>query len=121
MGPAEGLFNRAFYAQCQRALAADGMLVQQTESPLLHLELIRSVQDSLRAEGFAATQLLHFPQPVYPSGWWSATLARKSAAEPQAVAARVAELASQTRYFNPGTLQGALAMPNFVRAALSEN
>ncbi len=118
VGPAEGLFNAAFYAQCHRALADDGILVQQSESPLLHLELIRDVHASMRRSGFVDTALVSFPQPVYPSGWWSATLAGKQALGQQADAARVERLAAQTQYFNAGTLQGALAVPNFVARAL---
>lgn len=118
VGPAEGLFNKAFYAQCQRALAADGMLVQQTESPLLHLDLIRDVQQSMRDEGFAQTQLVNFPQPVYPSGWWSATLAFKQSQRLQPDAARVESVAKNSLYFNAAILQGALALPNFVAQAL---
>src|SRR5690606_33637016 len=41
VGPAEGLFNRAFYASCYRALKDDGILVQQSESPLAQLDLIK--------------------------------------------------------------------------------
>ncbi len=119
VGPAEGLFNRAFYKDCVRSLAANGMLVQQTESPLLHMNLIYSVHDSLQAEGFAETHLLHFPQPVYPSGWWSATVALKQGPRPEPVASRVEAMAQQSRYFNAGTLAGALAIPNFVRDGLA--
>lgn len=118
VGPAEGLFNQAFYAQCQRALAVDGILVQQTESPLLHLDLIRQVHQSMRDEGFVHTQLVNFPQPVYPSGWWSATLASKQADLPQADAARVEAMAVDSEYFNATVLAGALALPNFVARGL---
>lgn len=118
VGPAEGLFNRAFYAQCHRALAADGILVQQSESPLLHLDLIQDVHASMRGEGFAETCLVNFPQPVYPSGWWSATLAGKSRLRREADPARVAALSAQTRYFNAQTMQAGLAVPNFVAEAL---
>ncbi len=119
VGPAEGLFNKAFYAQCQRALAPDGMLVQQTESPLLHLDLIREVHSSMRGEGFARTQLVSFPQPVYPSGWWSATLAFKAPDEARIESARVEQIATGSQYFNGAILQGALALPNFVAQALA--
>lgn len=118
VGPAEGLFNRAFYKDCVRALAPSGMLVQQTESPLLHMALIRSVHDSLKAEGFAETRLLHFPQPVYPSGWWSATLAFKASGTAVPIKTRVESIAQASQYFNAGTLAGALAVPNFVRNGL---
>ncbi|WP_083561043.1 polyamine aminopropyltransferase [Oceanococcus atlanticus] len=122
VGPAEGLFNRAFYAQCHRALADDGILVQQSESPLIHLELIQQVHASMKGEGFAATRLVNFPQPVYPSGWWSATLAFKQAegAQRQADSARVEAISADTLYFNAATLNGALALPNFVAKALAE-
>ncbi|MDQ2694125.1 MAG: polyamine aminopropyltransferase, partial [Pseudomonadota bacterium] len=38
VGPAEGLFGEAFFRDCQRALGADGLLAQQSESPLLDLD-----------------------------------------------------------------------------------
>src|SRR3569623_1138608 len=41
IGPAEGLFNRAFYEQCHRILRSGGLLVQQSESPLYHLQLLK--------------------------------------------------------------------------------
>ncbi|HVT36400.1 MAG TPA: polyamine aminopropyltransferase, partial [Nevskiaceae bacterium] len=74
VGPAEGLFGKRFYKDCIKALAKDGMLVQQSESPLLHAELIREMHAAMRDAGFAQTHLLHFPQPIYPSGWWSASI-----------------------------------------------
>lgn len=118
VGPAEGLFNAAFYQQCQRVLAADGVLVQQSESPLLHLDLIGKIHRALRDEGFARTELLSFPQPVYPSGWWSATLASKSVTGLRPVQTRVETVAADCEYFNAAILQGALAQPNFVARAL---
>src|SRR5690606_11377001 len=36
VGPAVGLFAVDFYRECCRALAANGVMVQQSESPLLH-------------------------------------------------------------------------------------
>ena len=40
VGPAEGLFNQAFYENCLKALRPDGLLVQQSESPLALMHLI---------------------------------------------------------------------------------
>lgn len=118
VGPAEGLFGRHFYADCIRALRSGGLLVQQSESPLLHLELITEMHRFMREAGFAQTHLLHFPQPIYPSGWWSASLARKNSGallerlDPAALAAL------ETRYYNADTHRAAFALPNFVAAAL---
>ena len=75
VGPAEGLFNTAFYQQCRRTLRDDGILVQQTESPLLHVDILQDTQQSMRDGGFVNTQTVLFPQAVYPSGWWSASMA----------------------------------------------
>ena len=77
VGPAEGLFNQAFYASCLRALTPGGILVQQSESPVAHLELIRSMREHMREAGFIGFLTLPFPQPCYPTGWWSCTMAQK--------------------------------------------
>jgi len=79
IGPAEGLFNRAFYTSCFNALKPGGILVQQSESPLYHQKLIASIHEEMGAAGFGNRHTLHFPQPCYPSGWWSATLASSGA------------------------------------------
>jgi len=118
IGPAEGLFNSAFYAQCHRALAAGGILVQQSESPLLHLELIRDMRAAMAEAGFTARTTLTFPQPVYPSGWWSATMARKGANLSGFRETAAEKRPFETRYYSVETHRGALALPPFMREAL---
>ncbi|HUS24928.1 MAG TPA: polyamine aminopropyltransferase [Candidatus Binatia bacterium] len=115
VGPAEGLFGRKFYDDCIRALAPDGLLVQQSESPLLHEKLIREMHAAMRAAGFAQTHLLHFPQPIYPSGWWSASIAckRKGALAQRLEPAAIARL--QTRYYDADTHRAAFAVPPFLK------
>ena len=118
VGPAEGLFGRRFYEDCLRALRPQGLLVQQSESPLLHLGLICEMHAAMREAGFARTHLLHFPQPIYPSGWWSASIASKDPADleprldPQVIAALGA------RYYSAEVHRGAFALPPFVAEAL---
>jgi spermidine synthase len=75
IGPAEGLFNETFYRSCQRILGESGILVQQSESPISHIKLIKAMRQAMHAAGFQHLHTLDFPQPLYPSGWWSATLA----------------------------------------------
>lgn len=77
IGPAEGLFNQAFYEQCYRVLREDGLLVQQSESPLIHQQLLKDMRGAMTKADFADLLTITFPQPVYPSGWWSATIAAK--------------------------------------------
>jgi spermidine synthase len=120
VGPAEGLFNAAFYASCFRALRAGGILVQQSESPLVLLDLIQSMHAAMRKVGFSATRTLPFPQPCYPTGWWSCTMARKGG---DLAAFREADAASKpfaTRYYNADIHRAALARPEFMRTALPD-
>lgn len=116
VGPAEGLFNEAFYQGCLAALTENGLLVQQSESPLLHLELIKAMRNAMTAAGFKALQTLYFPQCIYPSGWWSATMAGKSALQ----GFREQDAANKpfaTEYYNVDIHKGALAQPEFVKRA----
>ena len=119
VGPAEGLFNKAFYESCFRALKDDGILVQQSESPLVLLELIREMRTEMAKAGFSAFRTLPFPQPCYPTGWWSCTLARKSGGFDYRVAdARAKTFAS--RYYSADIHAAALAMPPFMAQALAD-
>jgi spermidine synthase len=113
IGPAEGLFSEAFYRDCHRVLGEAGVIVQQSESPLLHYEsIIQPMHRAMREAGFSDSLSLQFPQPCYPSGWWTATLAgkkdirhfRKNDAQ---------EKEFSTRYYNAAIHQGAMAQPEF--------
>ncbi len=112
IGPAEGLFQLPFYQNCQRVLRDNGLLIQQSESPLLHFEsIIKPMHSTLKQAGFNATQTLLFPQPVYPSGWWSATMASKATQFMQFRQPGIEQL----RYYNSGVHGAALQLPNFMR------
>lgn len=119
VGPAAGLFSEAFYRNCLRALGPGGLLVGQSESPLFHADLIRSVHRALRGAGFGDVATLHFPQCTYPSGWWSATLAAKgtrlSGFRDQAAAGKPLS----TRYYNAAVHAAALVVPEFLRQTLA--
>ena len=117
VGPAEGLFNKSFYESCFRALKDDGILVQQSESPLVLLELIREMRAEMGKAGFAEFRTLPFPQPCYPTGWWSCTLARKSGGfDFRRTDAR--DKRFPTKYYSADIHAGALAMPPFMAQAL---
>lgn len=121
VGPAEGLFGEPFYRDCLRALRPHGILVQQTESPLYHLDtIIRPVHRAMRAAGFSATRSLQFPQPVYPSGWWSATLASKGGSLEYLREADVRGKAFKTLYYSTDMHRAAFVLPVFVAEALTQ-
>ena len=118
VGPAEGLFNAKFYASCFRALREGGILVQQSESPLVLLDLIQSMHKAMREVGFSTTRTLPFPQPCYPTGWWSCTLARKDGGLDAFREHAAAAKPFATRYYNADMHRAALAQPEFMRDAL---
>jgi spermidine synthase len=118
VGPAEGLFNAAFYASCFRALGQGGILVQQSESPIAHLDLIKSMRGEMCKAGFNAVRTLPFPQPCYPTGWWSCTMARKGGELAAFRERDAADKAFPTRYYNAEIHRAALAEPEFMRAGL---
>jgi spermidine synthase len=115
VGPAAGLFSETFYKNCLKALRPNGVVVGQSESPLFHADLIRSVQKSFKAAGFRDVATLFFPQCTYPSGWWSATMACKGGAVVQFRAKDSAAKGFATRYYNNEIHAAALARPEFLR------
>lgn len=113
VGPAEGLFGPAFYQSCLRVLRPGGFVCQQSESPLYHLDsIIKPMHRAMKGSGFADTRTLHFSQPTYPSGWWTATLARKGEGMTMpSVESIQARKHFETRYYNPDGHSGYFALP----------
>jgi len=116
IGPAEGLFSKAFYQDCFNCLTENGIVVQQSESPLLHLSLIGEMRAAMGSAGFNHLQTLFFPQCLYPSGWWSATLASKSGLSTLREHA-AADKDFDTLYYNLDIHKAASAQPEFVKKA----
>lgn len=118
VGPAAGLFSAEFYQNCFKALKPNGIVVGQSESPLFHAELIKSMHVALRAATFADVASVHFPQCTYPSGWWSATLACKDGTLASFREQDAAQRQFASRYYNAGIHRAALAMPQFLAETL---
>lgn len=118
VGPGEVLFTPAFYAACYRALGPGGLMVQQSESPLVHMEILRRMYRNMADAGFADTRTLFFPQPIYPTGWWSATMAGKDRSLEGFREEDAASRPFETRYYNAGIHRAALAVPEFFRPLL---
>ncbi|GAG70569.1 unnamed protein product [marine sediment metagenome] len=126
-GPAAGLFSADFYGNCFQILSPNGILVLQSESPILHANsIIADMHRNLKSSGFSQSITLPFPQPVYPSGWWSSTMAVKlndiDPIKPDFFA-HFREQDSkhkkfQTLYYNHEIHKAALAQPEFLKSAL---
>ena len=117
VGPAEGLFGENFYRDCVACLSDDGLLVQQSESALLHLKLIAEMRDAMKNSGFSHLQTLFFPQCIYPSGWWSATVASKT--ELSFRQDDCNNKSFDTVYYNTDIHHAAMAQPEFFKKAFA--
>ncbi|AOV15940.1 spermidine synthase [Acidihalobacter aeolianus] len=119
VGPAEGLFSGPFYTSCLRALGSNGLLAQQSESPLYHTQgIIKPMHDEMRKAGFLDTLTLHFPQVSYPSGWWTATLACKDLPITFVREEACENKGFETLYYNDAIHRACAATPEFLRKAL---
>ncbi len=118
VGPALGLFSEEFYRDCFACLSENGMVVQQSESALYHVKLIGEMRNAMSNAGLSHLQTLFFPQCLYPSGWWSATIASKS----DLTKFREKDSANKpfdTTYYNVDIHRASLAQPEFFKKAFS--
>lgn len=121
VGPAEGLFAVDFYRDCLQALKPEGLLVQQSESPLLHSSsIIKKIHEDMAQAGFHQCHTLPFPQPVYPTGWWSCTMASPLGSVTNFREQDAGNKAFETQYYNLGIHKGALALPEFMKRDLGK-
>ena len=119
-GPAEGLFNRAFFEHCRRILRPGGVFATQSESPEafrdVHLQMVR-----LLREVFGHADPLYGWVPMYPSGWWSWTFAATDGPRYRQIdPGRAAAVADGCEIWSPRWQRGGFeAMPAFIERALS--
>ena len=113
VGPAKGLFNRAFYDACARRLTKGGRIALQSESPILMSDLFFEILDML-GQVFLEVKPYYAPVPLYGAGMWSFTLAG-AALDPLAVdPVRQETIAEHCRYYTADIHRAAFAQPRFV-------
>lgn len=115
VGVAEGLFSIDFYRNCFRTLSPSGILICQSESPFYHIDLIKKIQKNLTESGFISAATLSFPQPCYPSGWWSATMAGKLTNVREFNIEASKHKSFFTKYYNVAIHQAALSIPEYLK------
>ena len=70
-GPGEGLFTKEFYGSCYKALKADGIMVNQHESPFYDEDAAAMQRSHKRiVESFPISKVYQAHIPTYPSGHW---------------------------------------------------
>ncbi|WP_440903671.1 polyamine aminopropyltransferase [Catenovulum sp. SX2] len=106
--------HQDFYQACFAALTEQGILIQQSGSPLLHQHLIKNTRDNMAKAGFIQLQTLLFPKPIYPGGTWTCTMALKSADAGNYRVNDAAMLAEKLEYYNADIHQLSSKLPNFI-------
>ena len=122
IGPGEGLFTRAFYEDCCRALREYGILVNQHESPFYPNDAAAMQLAHRRiAPVFPISEVYQAHIPTYSSGHWLFGFASKKYHpvrdfEPD----KWNGLGLETKYYNTRLHTGAFALPNYVEKLLRE-
>lgn len=121
-GPGEGLFTKEFYGNCYKALRADGIMVNQHESPFYPNDATAMQRAHKRiVESFPISRVYQAHIPTYPSGHWLFGFASKKyrPLEDQDVV-RWKSLGIKTKYYNEQLHKGAFALPNYVEELLEK-
>jgi len=117
VGPAEGLFQSAFYDSCKAQLAPQGVLASQTEAPFLMRESFVRIVKTLRGT-FSRVHPYFGPVLIYPSGSWSWTFASDTIAPEGPREDRLKQIEAGCKYYNRDIHKAAFVQPNYVRREL---
>lgn len=119
-GPGEVLFTKEFYGGCYGALAENGILVNQHESPFYQEDAaaMRSSHKRILSV-FPVSRIYQAHIPTYPSGHWLFGFASRGLHPLRDLqAADWKALRIPTRYYNTNLHRGSFCLPNYVEEAL---
>lgn len=121
-GPGEGLFTKEFYGNCYKALKADGIMVNQHESPFYAGDALAMQRAHKRIiQSFPISRVYQAHIPTYPSGHWLFGFASKKYHPVLNLRAKEWKaLGLATRYYNTNLHRGAFALPNYVEELLED-
>ncbi|MBS3972894.1 MAG: polyamine aminopropyltransferase [Erysipelotrichia bacterium] len=121
-GPGEGLFTKEFYSNCYRALNANGILVNQHESPY-YPAFERNMRRAHQriSEVFDVAKVYQAHIPTYPSGHWLFGYASKGIQPINEHVKSWHDYGIETKYYNPALHVGCFALPTYVIESLKED
>lgn len=119
-GPGEGLFTREFYGNCYKALHADGIMVNQHESPFYPEDAAACQRAHKRiVESFPISRVYQVHIPTYPSGHWLFGFASKQYHPLKDLdAARWNARGLHCKYYTTTLHRGAFYIPAYVEELL---
>lgn len=117
VGQAKRLFAEPFYKDCLNALREGGIVVAQSESPLMDMQILVDLRGEMQKAGYAEIQTIQFPAPTYPSGWWTATQARKGQKFGDFREQMARHKPFPTKYYNAEVHKACSALPQLMQDA----
>ncbi|MCG8379190.1 MAG: polyamine aminopropyltransferase, partial [Proteobacteria bacterium] len=117
VGQAKRLFAQPFYKDCLNALREGGIVVAQSESPLMDMEILLGLRGEMEKSGYFEIQTIQFPVATYPSGWWTATLARKGQKFGDFREQMARHRPFETRYYNAEMHKASSVLPEIMLEA----
>lgn len=121
-GPGESLFTKEFYGNCYKAMKADGILVNQHESPFYRQEAREAKLTHRRMKQvFEVNRVYQAHIPTYPSGHWLFGFSSKGLDPLQDFKPEVWKAFDlRTRYYNTDVHVGSFMLPNYVLELIGE-
>lgn len=117
IGPAVGLFSREFYKDVFAALNEDGIMVAQTETPVLFGDLITRIYNDMSSV-FAYTNLYSTVIPTYPGAFWTFTMGSKTI-NPLTKDVNATPVL-KTKYYTRELHKSYFVLPPFVKELIAE-
>lgn len=115
IGPGEGLFTREFYKSAFEALREDGLIVQQSESPIVQQHLVHEIYEAM-GDVFPIVRSYFSHVPLYPECMHSFMLASK-VYDPLTVEIN-RPAPEPMKYYNKQIQKSCFALPNFYKEVL---
>lgn len=107
---AKDLFGEEFYRNVKKSLNDDGVMVCQSESPMLHMDIINNTREILK-DNFNIVRTYVAFVPSYPGGLWSFTIA-SDVYDPLNLDQN--RLPDTTRYITREIAKSCFNLPNFI-------
>ena len=118
-GPAEGLFDRNFYAHVFKILKDDGIVVAQGESWWIDMPLHKQIM-AVIGEFFKIVMPYRFEMYMYPGCNWNFVLGSKLYHPTADMILQRADLMDGLRYYNADIHKASFVLPNYVKQELGD-
>jgi len=115
MGPGEGLFTEDFYTNVKNALKENGVMVAQSESPIMNQKELGLISNLLK-KVFPVVKTYISPMPTYPGSFWSWTFCSETVNPLEIKDEKAAEeIEKQAKLYNREFHKSVFVLPNFIK------